>query len=273
MKNPIATLLVGEYDNFQQAWQQNTETAIHLVKTDCPHRLVHTVVKAVSAENGTFDAILEVVHYTDRNPQSIIEHHIYTFKGTEMQVFGVASAAWSGFEEPLDVVQWQQNGDGWQADSITSQWKLSAQRLERLDKQAKDVFFNEASAPFRLLRCRFFSGWIEIPDPKNIDQIYRFPNLRLHDQGGKVQLRMADGALGKYTVELTQLVFGHSIPIVKLAVYELDSEAIEYNSYAVSYTWTNPEAQRIGINLRYITTGWTLEAAGLLASRVDSKQG
>jgi hypothetical protein len=190
-----------------------------------------------------------------------------------MQVFGVASAAWSGFEDPLEVVQWQQNGDIWQADGPQSQWKLSAQGLERLDKQVNDVFFNEAAVPFRLLRCRFFTGWIEIPDPKNPDQIYRFPNLRLHDQGDKVQLRMADGALGKYTVELTQLVFGHSIPIMKLAVYELEAAAVEFNSYAASYTWTNPEAQRIGINLRYITTGWTLEAAGLLASRVDSKQG
>jgi len=43
-----------------------------------------------------------------------------------------------------------------------------------------------------------------------------------------------------------------------LAIYDLPLAEVDINSKAISYTWANPEATRIGINLRKIISGWTL---------------
>lgn len=270
MQDTLLQLLIGEFDNFQQVWLQHTDTDLHRVYTDCPHRLIHTVIVPLQHEGSGFDALLNATYYTDRNPLQRIGHWIYGLKGHTLTVF---EAERFGIQSiPIETIQWQQKEDGWHGHSPKGQWQLSSKGLKIRHQDPQSLFFNAAEA-YQMLRCRFFTGWIETPNDNAPNGIYRYPGLRLHDQGDKVQLRHADGTLGKYTVELTQLVFGHTIPIMKLAVYELDSEAVEFNSYAAAYTWTNPEAQRIGINLRYITTGWTLEAAGLVASKINSKEG
>jgi len=269
--NAVAELLVGDFDNFQQAWQQNTDTPIHVVNTDYPHRQIHAVIQELDGEDGLYDTVLYAYFYADRNINNVVFSALYAFEGTSMTVLRVqdddisnAIASW----EASDKLEWKQNDDGsWQAESDQTCWWLSQKGWYVEDRQPNSLFFNAESVAFRLLRCRFFTGWIEIPYPADSEEIYRFPNLRLHDQGDKIQLLMPDGSLGAYTVELTQLVFGQSIPIMKLAVYQESSEVVTYNSRSISYTWTNPEAQRIGINLRSIISGWTLENSGLLASK------
>ena len=94
----------------------------------------------------------------------------------------------------------------------------------------------------------------------------------MHDQGDRIQLQFPDGSLGEYTVELTQLVYGKKIAIMKLAVYDLPASKLEINSRSISYTWTNPEAKRIGINLRKIVSGWTLIEPGYLNSNNMRKE-
>ena len=108
------------------------------------------------------------------------------------------------------------------------------------------------------MKCRFFSGWIQYPLPDIPDSTFMMRNLKIHDQGGMQQLFLADGTPIDYTIELTQLVYGKRISIMKLAIYDMPKDSVDYNSRSISYTWTNPEAKRIGVNLRKIGSGLTL---------------
>ena len=118
-------------------------------------------------------------------------------------------------------------------------------------------------SPYVFRRCRFFSGFVEYQLPDQPEEYYRMGNLELHDQGAMVQL---DYPGTTYTVELTQLVFAHKIPLMKVAIYNMPMEKVMINSKAISYAWTSPDAKRIGINIRKIVTGWTLIEEGFLSS-------
>ena len=238
--------LIGEFDNFQQVWQQNTDTEIHVLKTDSPHKHYHLTIEKLELNND-FEAVFRVEFMSDDT--KITE--IWQFKDKQLFIEN------QSFE--ITYVN-----EIWIIQNENRTIEIAESSLKILDL---GHFSNAEKVPFKMNRCRFFTGWIEIPDPENTEKIYRFPNLRLHDQGDSVQLVMSDGSLGKYTVELTQLVFGHTIFIMKLAIYELPKNELEINSHSIAYTWTNPEAERIGINLRYIISGWTLENTGLGVSK------
>ena len=77
----------------------------------------------------------------------------------------------------------------------------------------------------------------------------------IHDQGQIIPVPQPDGTASKYSVQLAQLVFqgASKTPILKLGVIE------NATGKTVSYTWANPEAERIGINLRWMQTGLTLK--------------
>ena len=118
--------------------------------------------------------------------------------------------------------------------------------------------------PYQFLRCRYFSGWIQYPeDLNNPDELTDVRGLTLHDQGDVAGV-IINGQ--NYCVELTQLVYAHTISIMKLAVYDESPTQLGINSRAISYTWTNPEAKRLGINLRNIISGWTYIEPGYLSS-------
>jgi len=60
------------------------------------------------------------------------------------------------------------------------------------------------------------------------------------------------GGEKEYEAELAQLVYQNAKDaVLKLAIYEKENEA------ALAYSWANAEAERIGINLRWIQTGFT----------------
>ena len=117
--------------------------------------------------------------------------------------------------------------------------------------------------PYKFIRTRKFSGWIEVPVTQYQDSIYRKANLEIHDQGGMAELQV-DGI--QYTAELTQLLFGQKLAIMKLAIYDMPLDSVQINSRSISYTWLNPEAKRTGINLRKVTSGWTLLEPGYINS-------
>lgn len=117
--------------------------------------------------------------------------------------------------------------------------------------------------PYRFVRTRKFSGWIEVPLPQYKDSIFRKSNLEIHDQGGMAELQI-DGI--EYTVELTQLLFGQKLPIMKLAIYDMPLDSVQINSRSISYAWLNPKAKRTGINLRKVVSGWTLVEPGYINS-------
>lgn len=203
--------LVGNWDNFQQFWLENTETDMHRTETNEKHR--HLSLQISENENGQLQA--EV--HEGRNAKNFIEK----------------------ISLPEDI---KMNGDTLYLSGLT--------HFENKD-------------PYRFIRTRKFSGWLEMPMEQYPDSIHRKSNLEIHDQGGMAEIAW-EGKV--YTAELTQLLFGKKLAIMKLAVYDMPIDSVGINSRSISYTWLNPEAKRTGINLRKITTGWTLIEPGYVNS-------
>ena len=72
-------VLIGEFDNFQQVWQQNTDTEIHQLKTDSPHKHYHLIIEKLESNND-FEAVFCVEFMS--NDTKITE--IWQFKGEQM---------------------------------------------------------------------------------------------------------------------------------------------------------------------------------------------
>ncbi len=121
----------------------------------------------------------------------------------------------------------------------------------------------ENKTPYKFIKTRKFSGWIEVPLEQYGDSTYRKSNLEIHDQGGMAEIDI-DGV--QYTAELTQLLFGKRLAIMKLAIYNMPLDRVGINSRSISYTWSNPDSKRIGINLRKVVSGWTFIEPGYINS-------
>lgn len=211
----FVSLPIGEWDNFQQVWLENTDTDMHRVEVEQKHEHYHLAIDSLGQSK---DSVL-ITFSSGRNGRNKL---------------GTSAVA-------LDQIKFKQD-------------TLWIEQLSPLEDNA---------ITYRFLKCRSFSGWLQYPVPEYPDSTYFQRNLQLHDQGGMVELDI-DGV--DYTVELTQLAYAKTIKIMKLAVYEMPIDSIGINSYAVSYTWTNPEAKRLGINLRKIVSGWTLIEPGYINS-------
>ena len=223
--------MTGIYSSYQQSWQERAPLAVHRVETEAPHACLDAVVTQAGGR-------LAVVVLRDRQRE-------------------VARETWTRDGDRIDV------GAGSLFD-----------RVEPVPGGLAATVASGALAnpePYRLLRGRPFCGWVEVPeggpyDPAvGSDTAYRrAAGLRIHDQGGLAEVVGADGR--PLTVELTQVVYGRTLGIFKLAVYDLPAAEVAHDSHAAAYVWAEPTARRLGLNLRDVVTGWTLDDAGLANS-------
>jgi hypothetical protein len=257
---------VGEFDNFQQCWQENTKTDNHRITIEHKHKHFHSAMRVTDMPN-----VYTITHYNGDDTTKIMgQRSVKITQGTGANELIMTIFDQKDPSKVFETVKWQLKDGKFEGkqDNSSNIWQLSKEGFFVLNDKS---FSNASNVPYRLLKCRFFKGWIELPmDNVKKDSVYHYANLRIHDQGGHAQLKMPDGKLVNYSVELTQLIFGKNLPIMKLAVYEMPENQLEYNSHSISYTWTNPEAKRLGINLRKLISGWTLDDASMWNS--DSKK-
>jgi hypothetical protein len=124
------------------------------------------------------------------------------------------------------------------------------------DEQGNYVFGNKSGIHAKLKKVRWFEGWTAILKTGETplvnkdftaDEYDGKTKLLIHDQGGTVKLNE------KYTVQLAQLQHRSGLWVMTLSVIENSS------GRKVAYTWTNPEAERLGINLRWLQSSFTLK--------------
>ena len=124
------------------------------------------------------------------------------------------------------------------------------------DEQGNYVFGNKSGIHSKLKRVRWFEGFIGILKNGETPMAIRdFPpeeydgktKILLHDQGGLLKLN------DKYSIQLAQLRHKSGVWVLTLSVIENAS------GRKVAYTWANPEAEKIGINLRWMQSGFTLK--------------
>ena len=124
------------------------------------------------------------------------------------------------------------------------------------DEQGGYVFGNKSGIHAKLKRVRWFEGWTAIlksgETPMAIkdfgaDEYDGKTKLLIHDQGGTVKLN------DKYSVQLAQLKHKSGLWVMTLSIIDNAS------GRKVAYAWTNPEAERVGINQRWMQASFALK--------------
>ena len=144
---------------------------------------------------------------------------------------------------------------------ITDDLMLTADEIW-INDQAKDeaggyVFGNKSGEHHKLKRVHTYEGWAVLKvgdtgDDKKDFVVMR--GLKLHDQGQILRLVKPDGEQTKYSLQLAHLTEQSTKAAV--FVFKLFEEGQER---AINYVWTQPGAERIGMNLRWFQSGMTLK--------------
>jgi hypothetical protein len=102
---------------------------------------------------------------------------------------------------------------------------------------------------------QWFGGWAAINGggPKadaNSRDWHMNRGLRIGSEGGRFALKWRDGNAAGYSLMLERLTYREgNVPVLKLSVVE------DADGRTLAYSWANPEATRIGINLGWMQVG------------------
>lgn len=285
----------GEFDNFQQIWQEKEDKMPDSLRHEHIHSIfIPVLMPAVGANvffvkqymDGDTNNIyrMRVYNFSEDKTEKAIRLDIYTFKDkTDEMTYKNANrdpSVLAGLKPENFTsttgcgVFWRREGTAFIGSMkekacnfiskrsgkkifVTDSLRLTPDQIwirdEAYDENGGYVFGHKGKIHHKLIRCRTFKGWFAIRQEGGKEEKYDFVgNLTLHDQGWRKRVVRPDGTLTPYTVELSQVIFEKKINVMKLAIYEEGTER------AITYNWTNPEAERIGINLRYLQVGLTL---------------
>jgi hypothetical protein len=111
-----------------------------------------------------------------------------------------------------------------------------------------------------LRRARPVTCWGAIPKnvkkPDGTDDWYFIRGIKLHDQGGRVQFGGGDTGAPPVVIRMRNVIWpsGPSQPSLVLYVHKPETP-----DRAESYSWADPSAKRIGINLRWMQASCTID--------------
>ena len=139
------------------------------------------------------------------------------------------------------------------------EWHKQALPVETRDGRITVQAANGVTTELR--RARFFKCWIfsrrYAAKPDGSDDYINTFNLKLHDQGGRVQVS-PEGA-PSVLIRLRYVIWpppSTNNPSLVLYIHRPDQP-----DHAVSYSWADPKADRIGINLRWVQANCIREVA------------
>jgi hypothetical protein len=142
-------------------------------------------------------------------------------------------------------------------------------RDEAFDADGNRIFGNEAGIHHKNRKVRYFAGWggfkktgREAIEDSEDDEWFFERNIVIHDEGQIVSIPDDDGNASGYSVQLASLTCqqdassscqGSTAAVLKLGLID------DATGKTISYAWANPEAERIGINVRWAQVGLTLK--------------
>jgi hypothetical protein len=110
-----------------------------------------------------------------------------------------------------------------------------------------------------LRRARPFTCWAAIPKrapkPDGSTSWWGARNIVLHDQGGRVKLETDEPEPQRFEIRMRNVVWpdGPNQPSLVLYVFEPNGER------AIAYSWADPGAVRVGINIRTLQASCALD--------------
>ena len=281
-------LFEGEFDNFGQAYKEKEDKAPE------PHEHIHSIFKKVELPSIGKN-IFYVMQYFDGDPKKIYRQRMYSFTENKIEnsieltiySFKVDSLYYNAHTKPEKLSQitfenltttagcnvfWKKtNGEfiGYMKDKacnfiskrsgkkifITDSLKLNKKEIwicdQATDEEGKYVFGHKLKIPHKLMRCQKYKGWVSLQKAGYENEYEYQKDIFLHDQGQKIRVMSNEGKPLKYAFELATVTYGKDVEVLKLSIYE------DGKDKAVMYTWSEPGAKRIGINLRWIQIGLT----------------
>ncbi len=283
----------GRFDNFQQTVEEKD------ARTEFPHERIHSIFARVRlpqiGENVFYvqqymDGDAAKIYrqrlyvFTPNKTENAIELKIYTFPdekavlNAHLEPAKLAGLTLDKMDSPKGCeVFWRLNADKFEGSMKRDACRVVSKRSGKtliitddlfltkdeiwINDQAKDdqgnyVFGNKSGVHHKLKRAGIFEGWTAILKDGSTamsdadapaDAYDGQRNLEIHDQGGRVKINE------KYSAELTQLTYKNGTRVLKLGIVDNAS------GKTISYTWANPEAERIGINVRWVQAGFTLK--------------
>ena len=287
----------GEYDNNEQVWQQAVDGVAPEERHEHIHHIFlpvsapavgeHTVfVKqymdgdyenvyrqrlysfSVDDERGAIELAIHSFNdegkyrYTDRDPA-----FIEGIEPGELRNMPGCNVFWRFVDghylgEMDDGACFYYSANLEQNVYITDTLTLTAEEI-RIGDKAFDEDGNRLfgrDEPHINRKVSYFGGWAAIrrdafdPVAADPEEMLLVPGLRLHNEGQVVPLVTESGDETGFSLELARLTYQNTrVAVLKLGVLEAAT------GETVAYSWADPDAARIGINLGWMQAGLTAE--------------
>jgi hypothetical protein len=147
---------------------------------------------------------------------------------------------------------------------VTDDLRLTADEIwirdEAFDEAGNRVFGHPQRIHHKNRKVRYFTGWAGVktrgPAATKKDEEWHFSrDIVMHDEGGRWPITGTDGRPSGYSVELARVTYQETrTAVLKLGLID------DASGETLAYSWANPDAARIGINLRWAQIGLTLKS-------------
>ena len=266
----LLALLAGEYNNNEQVWQRALDGAKPVPRRhwkfaptgDGGLRLSMTTGQSAGApawllrltDGRPVTAPAASAPQAGAQPASPSAGGVLHTKVLPVPSAGDSSAAggepacqyaWRGWE---DGFAGQAQPPGACPDSLPEAWRITSAHLWANQ--------GDGAPDYQARRVDRYQGWIALQrrriDPQAAaDDFIFLADLQAHNEGFVTPITDAGQSTG-YAVELARLTYQHTqVPILKLGLIE------QATGKTLSYSWAGPQAERIGLNLRWVQSGWT----------------
>lgn len=278
----------GEFDNNHQVWWEKQTQA------EFPHEHIHSVFKRVDLPSFGKN-IFYVYQYLNGDPSQVyrqriyklswdekerairlkifafkndkdyyFSHHnpnllsdltkedMYTFEGCDVFWRKIGSEFIGSMPTGACRVESKRSG---KTIIIDDDLKLSENEIWIMDKAVDEdgnyIYGHKGNEHHKLRKCTFYKGWIAYKE-EGSDKYTWQSDLLWHDQGKRIRVLDENNQSTKFEFELSELTHVQTkIPVLVFKLFE------DGNDEAIDYVWTNPNTERVGINLRWIQSGIT----------------
>lgn len=283
----------GRFDNYQQVYAEKQS------KAQYPHEHIHSIfhkvdIPAIKGETFFVQQYMDgnpskiyrqrLYSFTPNEKENAIQLTIYSFKEQtkytdshkdDSKIKGLTMADLTTL--PGCEVYWRLKGDKFEGSMKKNGCRVKSRRSgktiiisddlfltkneiwirdQAVDEEGNYVFGHKGNVHHKLKKVRWFKGWSAIvkdDNPKiamqdfSRDEYNGKRDIIIHDQGQIVKIS------DKYSIQLAALKYSPTLEVLTLKVID------NATGKTISYSWTNPDAKRIGINLRWIQAGLTLK--------------
>ena len=235
-------LLVGEYNNNEQVWQQGSDGVPAYARRHWRfERMDGGMIGLAVAQGQSAPAIGWTLAFTEGDQG--IRAAVSRVNGDDMG----CRYRWAPQEDGFAGAA--EDADGC-PDPLPAHWRITATHLLATYRREGGERTHQAR------RTQPYAGWVSLqrrridPQAGEHDHIF-LKDLRLHDEGFILSIKDGEQPTG-YAVELARLTYRSTrTAVLKLGVID------EATGKTLSYSWAEPHTKRIGINLRWVQAGLT----------------